>query len=671
MVIRRHLGPVLTLLVLAGCATFSLPPIGSVIPGPEADAYPDAGAVILEDEATLEYRVMPPPSGGKPQLVAVLDHRRKLKILTEAGKPEADVRLPVDGFSTVTRVVGRSVAPGQTLVNLNSDAVVVQDREEVTARADAVKDLTLHISGAQVGGVIEYRYERIFLDPLYVPPWIYGAHLPCLRAELGVISDPRVEVDLRHGRGDAGVDRRPVRRDVLEDGRTRLVFVETDLAGMFAEPHGVHPAHRAPWTAVMLRQSRLGDGVRRYDSWDSVAAHVQQQMHLADEPHPGVHGDLLARVAALRAQIWPLAIEGLGVQRPDQSRAAKANQPICYREAAARALKSFADLAIDVPYLLLTGPQMPPFAEDFPAGYPFGRIALELPAQAAWLRGLRCDGPAYARDLLCGVKVGDLILFDPGCPACPLGTLTPGFADSRALKVAKDGSTRWVDLHLGGPASHSLVQDINLAMDVDGSLSGPIHVQARGNVAGVWRGRLRRAAEVTDAKHERLKEMGRVNAQMLLGDDVSPRADGIVLVDPALVDRPLGARAQVLGQARKGGYETFSFTALDLAGASIPAFWRGARQGAVVLGGPSWLETTVEVALPVGYVAQLPPQKTLTGAVADYAAGFSQRGRTLYFSRRLVLKQAALAADDWADFHDFFGQVRAYEAAAVQLQAQK
>jgi hypothetical protein len=455
----------------------------------------------------------------------------------------------------------------------------------------------------------------------------------------------------------------------LEDGRVRLVFVEVDLPGMFLEPHGVHVAHRAPWTACVPRKNSVpGQPVQRWSSWDSIAAHVREAMALANEKASARHGDLRQRIGEVRAQTVPLAVPGMGVQRPDQSRGASPNVPICPREAAARAMETLGGA---LPYLLLTGPQMPPFAEDFPAAYPFSRIALMVPVEASWLRNLRCDGPAFGRDLLCGVRAGDSILFDPACPDCPLGTLAPGYAESRALRVEADGRSRWVDVHAGGPGLHALVQNVTLTMDVDGSLRGPAHVQARGMIGGVWRQRLRHVGRVAGSRVQEAEQAGRINADMLLGDAEAPRADGIRLTHLYDVDQPLMAQAEVLGQATKAGFETFTLRAVDLVGSSVPKFWQGSRQGAVVLGGPWWLETTVEVALPVGYVGQLPEPIAVAGDVADYAAGFSQKGRKLFFSRRLVMKQAAIAAEDWPAFHDFFNQLRRYEDAAVLLQAQK
>ena len=57
-----------------------------VPPKPVAKDFPDAGLVILEDVGKLEYKVVN-LENGEARLLAVLDHRRKIKILREGGLP--------------------------------------------------------------------------------------------------------------------------------------------------------------------------------------------------------------------------------------------------------------------------------------------------------------------------------------------------------------------------------------------------------------------------------------------------------------------------------------------------------------------------------------------------------------------------------------------------------
>ncbi|RYF11364.1 MAG: hypothetical protein EOO40_03450, partial [Deltaproteobacteria bacterium] len=195
----RPVGLVL-LMVQLGCAGLSLPR-ALLTDGLSASTFPDAGAVVLEDEATLEFRVMQVPN-VKPatkRLVAVLDHRRRMKILRETGLAQANVRMPVDGFTTVLRVVGRSVAPDGSETWMSPRSLHLVDRKEVDARAPEVVDLNFEIPGAQVGGLVEYRYERVFLDPALVPVYLFGAAIPVVHSELGIVTDPEVKLDYRFG----------------------------------------------------------------------------------------------------------------------------------------------------------------------------------------------------------------------------------------------------------------------------------------------------------------------------------------------------------------------------------------------------------------------------------------------------------------------------------------
>ena len=66
----------------------------------------------FDDSAVLDYRLVAAKAPhDPPRLLAVLQHRRRLKILTPEGLAEASVRLPIDGYSTVSFVEARSVSP--------------------------------------------------------------------------------------------------------------------------------------------------------------------------------------------------------------------------------------------------------------------------------------------------------------------------------------------------------------------------------------------------------------------------------------------------------------------------------------------------------------------------------------------------------------------------------
>ncbi|MEZ4270514.1 MAG: hypothetical protein R3C68_03475 [Myxococcota bacterium] len=115
---------------------------------PSAVDWPDIGAVIVEDVANLDYRTT--LIGEKPKLVAILRHRQRIKVLNEHGLSQADIRLPIDGFSTVTRVRARSITPSGDDSDLDDAALRPVMRTNKRQRAPEIKLLSFTIPGVVV-----------------------------------------------------------------------------------------------------------------------------------------------------------------------------------------------------------------------------------------------------------------------------------------------------------------------------------------------------------------------------------------------------------------------------------------------------------------------------------------------------------------------------------------
>lgn len=651
-----------TSVLLASCAGLRLPPAG-IVGGPGAEQHPDAGAVVLEDEATLEYRAMA-LQGGRRRLVAVLDHRRRLKVLQPSGLAEAKVRLPLDGESTVTRVVARAVSPEGRVHGMAPEAVWAQAQPGAGRAAPELQLLAFDVPGAEVGGAIEYRYERVYLDPWNVPPWVFGGKLPTVRATFGVVSPGGMRVDLAHGRGERAIDRQPATRDTF-GGRQRLVFREDELPGYFSEPHGVHLARRAPWLQAQLRAARVDGEPKRMSSWDDVAAHLQAALDRvgasADE------APTLRRLDAVRHELVTNSDVPFGGRQPQGAEALAQGGLACSRDAAAYALGRLGGAGQRVRLLLATGPEAPPLRPEFPSLAPFRRAALLLQFEPAWRQNMQCEGPAWRRDFLCGARAGDWIYFAPDCPDCPLGVVPSGYAGARALQFDDNGRTHFITLEAGDAERHALSTEARLTMDVAGELKGTLDAEAHGLMAAQWRGALAEAAGGGGAAAQ-AADAAAVHHRNIYGAGRAPRADNIVVRGLGDTDRGLWAHAQLAVRAPRLAGDTYTLRVDDLAGESIPPGWRPGRQQAAVLPGPSWHESLALVTLPLGVVAASRPPLKLVHEAAEYAAGFVQHGRTLKFSRRFVLKAAEVRPEAWASFQDFFARVRAYEHTPLPLQ---
>jgi hypothetical protein len=639
------------------CAGLTLPPV-LLTDNLTAASFPDAGAAILQDVATLEFKVMQVPGTAGKRLVAVLDHRRRLKVLQESGLAFADVRLPVDGYSTVTRVVARSVSAKGAETYLPSRDLQLLERERADARAPEVQDLSFHIPGGEVGGQLEYRYERVYLDPELVPPYVFGASLPVLHAELGLVTDPDVKIDYRYGHGDKLLQRAPLQR-VTADGRERLVFIETDLPAYFSEAHMPDVSHTAPWISIALRQTNLGDQPERVESWDDVGLQVIRDM-VAVGGGPQ-QGNVRTRLEATRAALTPLELPTLGARRPQTATSLLKGSPACTRDATAITLRALTGTKVQAGVLLLTGPDAPPVPEDFPARSAFSRAVIALKADKAMLAGLNCGTAPYQRDALCGVEPGQRIFFDPLCTWCPFGTLPAAYGGSRGLLIDGDGNTSWIDIPMDPPGRNSLSMQVTMAMDVDGSLSGDLNAEARGTLAAHLR-------ETLGEGHADITGQAAITlARALLGEADRPSTYSPSIDQYDLIDGPLTARSGLKAKAPTDKFETFRIAPELIAGSSIPAYWRGLRNTAAVVQGPWWKELAVKVTLPPGYNVVIPPPLRLSTPQADYASGFSLHGLVLTYARRFVLKQAIVPVSAWADFHDFFETIREAERTPVKM----
>lgn len=656
----RHLAACL-LVVATGCAGLRLPPAG-VVGGPSPEQVPDAGAVVLEDEATLEYRNMA-LADGRRRLVAVLDHRRKLKLLRPDGAVEANVRLPLDGESTVTRVVARAISPEGRVTNMAPEAVWAEAQPGAGRAAPEMQLLAFDVPGTQPGGAVEYRYERVYLDPWNVPPWVFGGRLPTVRATFGVVSPEGMRVDLAHGRGERTLDRQPAKRDVY-GGRQRLIFREDDLPGYFAAPHAVHLARRAPWLAAQLRSARVDGEAVRMTSWDDVGAHLQAQLaKVGAQPDDA---PTLRRLDAIRHELVTSPEVGFGGRAPQAAEALAKGTLACSRDAAAYALGRLGGAGPRVRLLLATGPEAPPLRPDFPALYPFRRAALALQFEASWRQKMQCEGPGWRRDFLCGAKAGDWVYFAPDCPDCPLGVVPAGYAGARALQFDDTGKARFVTLDAGDAERHALSTEARLTMDVAGELTGTLDAEAHGLMAARWRAALGRPAGAPEGPAA-ASHAATAHYRSIYGDGRGPRAENITVRGVDDTDRGLWAHAQLNVRAPRLPGDTYTLRVDDLTGESIPPSWRPERQQAAVLEGPSWHESLVLVTLPLGVEAAARPPLKLVHEAAEYAAGFVQHGRTLKFSRRFVLKAAQVRPEAWASFQDFFARVRAYEHTPLPL----
>jgi hypothetical protein len=651
MVVSTRL-PILPVLLVAGCASSPFP--YPVVPEqPSSADWPDASIAVLQDEATLEFVSLPVESQATPRVIAVLDHRRRLKILSEAGLAAATLELPVDQWSRLQEVRARSVSAEGAIEELR-----VEDAVELpwpgAREAVALRRLRFTVPGAAVGGLIDYRYQRVFDDPAFVPAWVFGGPYPVLHSEFAVVAEPEMRVDFRFARGPQPVEVTPV-RSTLPDGRRRLVFAQRDLPPFYDERAMPHPAHGVPWLAVTLASQP--DNGQKLETWEDVGRHLRQ--YLRQVKGEAESGSATHLFRAVRDSIHAIDFTGVGGLAPTPAGRLMAGAPACSRDAAALLLDSMRNSDAEAVPALVAGTSGPPPLRDLPGFYSFVRV----------LVAVRATGPAADRSTcgrnddtnpVCRSDPQGYLFLDPACASCRYGEVAPDVAGGQVLVLARSGP-EWTVLPLDPPEAHTLRLQQHLSFGSDGRFYGTLEVEARGATAG----RLRALWLISDGGKRDKAIAAAVNGA---GGPEMLEAQ-LTSTTNSMAEQPLALRAQVQGNLERLGSERFRARPVDLIGPAFGSGWRRTRHFDVVLDGPSVAEHVINIDLPAGYKVEEPPPVRLSNRFVDYTSGFQHHDRTLSYSRRVRIKTHEVALEDWDELRDFFEQVQREEEKGARLWA--
>ncbi len=601
----------------------------------------------------LTYRVV--ERGERSQLEAVLTHRRRIKVLDAKGIEAARVELDVDGYSKVSEIEARSVSPAGQITWMPTTAITSVPRVRGDGPQSPLQRLRFTIPDVKVGGLIEYRYERVYADVDFVPTWVFGATLPVLRSELAVIVPTGVTVDYRQGSGPRLIEAAPLRRE-LDDGSQRLVFVQQNLPAWYPEPAMPHLARIAPWVVVVVTEYQL-DGVRHtMRSWDDVASRLRAlAAKVGGEVGDGSPEEIFRTT---RDTLRPAGIDGLGVLAPLSANALHRGAPACSRDAAVLLERVLMGTDAKAYPAFVSSPMGPPLVEGLPGLYPFVRAVVAVDVSEQVASDPSCREDPISRGLLCSVPADSFAFLDPSCQGCRYGELPTELTGGRALVLVGEDN-RWVRVPEDPPERNRGMSQYKLRLDVDGSLTGAMSADLSGALARRARVALREASEGT-ARDAALNEQ-------LIGKRKSPRLTEPSYVALDDVDEALAIRAKVEGQLEEVAYERYLLRVVDLVGPSLPGRWRRVRNFPAVLDAPAWAETAVSFVLPPGYDADVRPVTKIVEPYGEYAAGFERRGRTLHFSRRLVLKQQVIAVEQWPGFRKFLDRIEELESAGMSV----
>lgn len=150
----------------------------------EVSYEPDASAAILVSQGTSKFY-------GD---IFETTHFVRLKVLTEAGKEHADVRIPYySGNNNIENING---VKAQTTNFVNGKAETVKVSKDAIFNVDidgGYKELRITFPNVQVGSIIEYQYQKTDKNITFIDGWTFQNKLPTFFSKYEITMLPVLE----------------------------------------------------------------------------------------------------------------------------------------------------------------------------------------------------------------------------------------------------------------------------------------------------------------------------------------------------------------------------------------------------------------------------------------------------------------------------------------------
>ncbi|TXE14675.1 DUF3857 domain-containing protein [Algoriphagus aquimarinus] len=166
----------------------------------EVSYEPDAPAVILVSQGNSRFI-----SG-----FLETNHFVRLKILSEAGKSHADIRIRYYAGDNNTESINGVKAQTTNFVNGKAETVKVSKDGIFDVELDGgYKEMRISFPNVQVGSIIEYQYRKTDKNLTFIDGWTFQNKLPTLYSQYGITMIPSLEYKML-GQGQnysAGVEK--------------------------------------------------------------------------------------------------------------------------------------------------------------------------------------------------------------------------------------------------------------------------------------------------------------------------------------------------------------------------------------------------------------------------------------------------------------------------------
>jgi hypothetical protein len=271
---------------------------------------------------------------------------------------------------------------------------------------------------------------------------------------------------------------------------------------------------------------------------------------------------------------------------------------------------------------------------------------------------IKVSDSTQAATILGHAKLGRLLIFDATDSYTPVGDLPEHEQGSLALILAGENGTL-TKMPVTAPEANKITRQTEMALDINGNLSGVIRERSVGQTARNDR-EMRRALSPGDFNKavERWIVSGISTARMTKIDASDKIAEGRFDLDMELTAT---GYAQVM-QDRLMVFKPAVVGRLNSLWLTEPK-----RVNPIVLYPYTFSETSV-IKLPVGFVVdEMPDPVKLETAFGKYLTSYEVKDGQLHYSRTFVLNAAQIPADKYSSVQNFFVQMRKAEQAPVVL----
>jgi hypothetical protein len=228
-------------------------PVPNASEGDLRARYPDAGAIVLEDEGKMEI------AGSGDLGMSLFDHHRVIRILNARGHRYAYVVIPYGENSTVEEISARTIGPSGTVtpldpstifdVSLYPSFVFFSDQRAKIFTLPAVED----------GALIEYRYRLIVHNRTLWHGWQFQTDAPVLHSRFTMVCPSEWTVASRQ----YGITVEPSKAKVPAGFKSTQVWEARDVAPL-ADEFAMPPRGE--------RVARLAIAPLGFTTWGDVAS---------------------------------------------------------------------------------------------------------------------------------------------------------------------------------------------------------------------------------------------------------------------------------------------------------------------------------------------------------------------------------------------------------------